>query len=167
MPPPLAIAAKPIVGLTAVGDGADPDRVTLALVGGQPPVAPRSGFGGGGDERLVPQVAEGDVVARGEPVAGGQRYVPRLCDQHLDPEARPGRGKAAAAGRHRRRRWPARRWGPSQEAARISTRQPGRRRVKAAMICVGGPRLAAPARNSDPEALGAAWLAALLASLNA
>src|SRR6266568_6610296 len=28
---------QPVVGLTGVGDGADPDWVTLALVGGQPP----------------------------------------------------------------------------------------------------------------------------------
>src|SRR5215472_4543722 len=43
---------QPGVGL--VGNGSDADRVALAFVGGQPVIAPAAGFGGGGDERLVP-----------------------------------------------------------------------------------------------------------------
>src|SRR6266705_5589987 len=53
---------QPGVGL--VGDGSDPDRVALAFAGGQPVIAPPAGFRGCGDKRLVPQVAEADLVAR-------------------------------------------------------------------------------------------------------
>jgi hypothetical protein len=105
------------------------------------------------------------VVACGGPVAGGQCDVPRLGDQHLDPEAglagerQPQQGDIGVSPLAS----PA--VGSVQEAARISTRQPGRRRVKAAMICWVAS-LAAPARNPT-RSTRSAWLAALLASRSA
>src|SRR6516164_8698730 len=74
---------QPGVGL--VGDDPDADRVALAFAGGQPVIAPPAGFGGGGDERLVPQVAEADLLAGGERVGGGECNPAGLGEQHLDP----------------------------------------------------------------------------------
>jgi hypothetical protein len=48
-------------------------------------VAPPAGLRGGGDERLVLQVAEADLIAGGERVRIGERDPAGLGEQHLDP----------------------------------------------------------------------------------
>jgi hypothetical protein len=46
----------------------------VSLAGGQAtPTWPEAGFRGGGDERLVPQLAEGDPITGGERVDDGER----------------------------------------------------------------------------------------------
>jgi hypothetical protein len=48
-----------------LGHGSDADGMAVAFVGCQPVVAPPSGFGRGGDERLVPELTERDRLAAG------------------------------------------------------------------------------------------------------
>jgi hypothetical protein len=69
-----------------MGDGADARGVVVALVGGQPVVAPPAGVGWGGDERLVPQVVERDLGVVGEAVGGRKGDPARLGEQGLDVE---------------------------------------------------------------------------------
>jgi hypothetical protein len=74
---------QPAVGLAVVGDGSDANRVPVPLVGRQPPVAPPAGLGGGGDEWLIPQIPEADLLALGKPVSDGQCHPAGLGQQHL------------------------------------------------------------------------------------
>src|SRR5262249_30180485 len=93
---------QPGVGL--IGDVADANRVALAFAGGQPVVAPPAGFRGGGDERLVQQLVEGDLLTGSERVGGGERDPAGLGEQHLDPyvvlagERQPQQGSVGVAG---------------------------------------------------------------------
>ena len=62
----IAVGDRGQVGVGLIGDGSDADRVTLAFGGGQMVIAPEAGFLGRGDERLVPQLAETDLISGGE-----------------------------------------------------------------------------------------------------
>ena len=69
----VAVGDRGQIGVGLVGDGSDADRVALAFAGGQPVIAPEAGCRRGGEERLVPQLMEEDVIAGGERVGGGER----------------------------------------------------------------------------------------------
>jgi hypothetical protein len=99
---------EPLVGV--VGDGADARGVVVALVGGQPVVAPPAGVGWGGDERLVQQVVERDLGVVGEAVGGRKGDPARLGEQEFDVEGvlsgerqSQQRGVDVAVGQPRRR----------------------------------------------------------------
>jgi hypothetical protein len=78
---------------------ADHGRAATAGVEGEPEVAQRPARRGQGEERLVEQLQEGDLVTASEPVGGGQRDEPRLTG-HLDPAVprRVGQGQPDEGG---------------------------------------------------------------------
>src|SRR5262249_20781677 len=78
----VAVGDRGQEGVGLVGDVPDAGRVALAFGGGQVVVAPPAGFLGGGDERLVPELAAGDLGTGGERMGGGKRDPAGLGEQH-------------------------------------------------------------------------------------
>ncbi len=68
------------MGLLGVGylDG-DADRVTVALLDGQPVVAKRPGAVRKSEKGLVEKLGQRDRLGGCQPMAGGQRHEPRLA----------------------------------------------------------------------------------------
>jgi len=70
--------------LRSMDDGTDPGRATVAEVIGEPEGALRAGAGGEGEEGLVEQCVERDLVHPGQGVFGGQSDEAGFAEQDLD-----------------------------------------------------------------------------------